>query len=98
MPNAIGPAIALAAILLGPVASATAAGGPQPGAGANAEYRDAVRRADKDYDAANRRCEVLAIDERNLCRYDSTRARKAAIAEARDKPRPHKSRATATVR
>ncbi len=98
MRNAAGPAIALAAVLLGPGASAMAANGSHAGTRVSAEYRDAVRRADKDYDEANRRCEVLAIDERNLCRRDSTLARRAAIAEARTKPPPGKSRADPTAR
>ncbi len=74
-----------------------AANGSHAGTRVNAEYRDAVRRADKDYDEANRRCEGLAIDERVLCRNDSTRARRAAVAEAQAKLQPGRSRATPTT-
>jgi hypothetical protein len=78
------PATMLAAALfgLGVPAATMAADGSHASASTNAEYSDAVRRADKDYDAANRRCEVLGMKERNLCRHDSTLARRAAVAEA----------------
>ena len=93
-------ATTLATAVLGPgvPASAMAANGSHAGARASAEYRDAVRRADKDYDAANRRCEVLALDERDLCRHDSTVARRAALAAAQARLRSEESRGAPAVR
>jgi hypothetical protein len=69
-------------------ASATAANGSNPAARTSAEYRDAVRVADKDYEAANRRCEVLATTARKLCVHDSAVARGAAIIEAQARRSP----------
>ncbi|HZR70516.1 MAG TPA: hypothetical protein VFB01_15850 [Burkholderiales bacterium] len=90
--------LATAALVSGLPASADTANGSRAGSRENAaEYRDALRRADKDYDQANRRCEVLAIDERVLCRNDSARARRAAVAEARAKLQPEESRTTAAT-
>jgi hypothetical protein len=90
--------LATAALVSGLPASADTANGSRAGTRGNAaEYRDALRRADKDYDEANRRCEVLAIAERVLCRNDSTRARRAAAAEARAKLQPEESRTSATI-
>jgi hypothetical protein len=66
-------------------ASVTAANGSNPAARTSAEYREAIDRADKDYAAANRRCEVLAMRERKLCVHDSAVARGAAIIEAQAK-------------
>ena len=74
--------LAAAIVGLGRPASLIAADGPRPAARGSAEYNEAVDRANRDYEAANRRCEVLAIEERKLCRRDSTLARRAAIAEA----------------
>jgi hypothetical protein len=74
--------LALAVFTLALPVSTIAASGSRAFASPSADYHDAVRRADKDYDAANRRCEVLGLKERNLCRNDSTLARRAAIAEA----------------
>jgi len=92
---ALAAMLATAALVPGLSASAETANGSRAGTRGNAEYRDAVRRADKDYDEANRRCEVLAINERVLCRSDSTRARSAAVAETRAKAQPGKSRPAA---
>jgi hypothetical protein len=81
------PARMLSAALLGLVvpASAMAANGSNPPARTSAEYREAVDRANKDYAAANRRCEVLGMRERKLCVHDSAVARGAAIIEAQAK-------------
>ena len=70
---------------LGLIASVVAANGSRTAALVNGEYSHALSRADKDYEAANRRCEVLKIDERKLCRRDSEIARRAAVAEARER-------------
>jgi hypothetical protein len=65
--------------------SATAANGANPVARTTAEYREAIARAEKDYAAANRRCEVLRMSERKLCVHDSAVARGAAIIEAQSR-------------
>lgn len=95
------PATMLVAALfgLGVHLPTMAANGSDAGASASAEYSDAVRRADKDYEAANRRCEVLGMKERNLCRRDSTLARRAAVAEAqaREKETTWSTRAQPTT-
>jgi hypothetical protein len=97
------PATMLAAALfgLGVPAATVAADGSRASASTNAEaeYGDAVRRADKDFEAANRRCEVLGMEQRNLCRHDSTLARRAAIAEAqaREKETTWNTRAQPTT-
>ena len=84
------PAMTLAAAVLGLVvpASATAANGSNPVARTSAEYREAIDRADRDYAAANRRCEVLGMRERKLCVHDSAVARGAAVMEAQAKRSP----------
>jgi hypothetical protein len=81
------PVRMLAAVVFGLAlpASTTAANGSPAGARMSIEYRQAVDRADRDYMAANGRCEVLGMDERKLCRHDSTLARRAAIVEAHDR-------------
>jgi hypothetical protein len=75
------PATMLAALSLGLSFSTMAATHASP------EYDDAVRRADKDYEAANRRCEVLGLDQRKLCQNDSAAARRAAVVEAQQRYR-----------
>jgi hypothetical protein len=85
--------LAAAILGLGLPASAIAANGSNPAARTSPEYRHAVDRADKDYEAANRRCEVLGIGERKLCVHDSERARGAAIIEAQAKRSPPAPRA-----
>ena len=77
--------LAAAILGLGLHASTMAANGSHAGARMSPEYSHAVDRADRDYEAANRRCEVLGMDERKLCRHDSTLARRAAIVEAQDR-------------
>jgi hypothetical protein len=67
---------------LGSAASAMAANGSRVFALMGDEYNEAVSRADRDYETANRRCELLKIDERNLCRRDSLLVRRAAVVEA----------------
>jgi hypothetical protein len=68
-------------------AATTAANGSNAGARMSPEYARAVNRADKDYEAANRRCEVLGMDQRKLCQRDSTLARRAAVIEAQPRSR-----------
>lgn len=74
--------LAAAVFSLALPASTMAANGSNPAARTSAEYRQAVDQADKDYEAANRRCEVLGMDARKLCVHDSAVARGAAIIEA----------------
>ena len=74
--------LAAAVFGLGVSGAAMAANGSHAGARMSTEYDEAVSRADRDYEAANRRCEVLGMDERKLCQHDSTVARRAAVTEA----------------
>jgi hypothetical protein len=76
------PVALLAAAVLGLALPASTMIGSNPGLRMSAEYSHAVDRADKDYETANRRCEVLGMDERKLCQHDSTVARSAAMVEA----------------
>jgi hypothetical protein len=86
MRHDVSAGILVAAVFgLGAPASATAANGSNPAARTSAEYREAIDRADRDYAAANRRCEVLGMRERKLCVHDSAVARGAAIIEAQAK-------------
>ncbi len=80
--------LAASLVSLGLFASVMAANGSRTAARTSAEYGHAVDQADKDYEAANRRCEVLKIDERKLCRHDSEIARRAALAEAQERRDP----------
>jgi hypothetical protein len=77
--------LAAAAFAVALPASAMAANGSNPAARTTLEYRQAIARAEKDYAAANRGCEVLRTDERKLCAHDSAVTRGRAIIEAQSK-------------
>jgi hypothetical protein len=81
-------ALAAALLGLGLAASVSAANGSAHHTRTSSEYNEAVKQAYKDYESANRRCEVLGIDERILCRRDSLAARRTAIEKAQVQRNP----------